>query len=98
MRVDQHREHAACLVRLDEPHSAHIGGQVVDGVGARDGLVARIGAPEIEHDVLGIVGELVPVLEWVLIHRPYGVTLLDQSVHQVPADETTATRHHDQLV
>ena len=37
VRIDQDRQHAQCLVVLDETHTAHVGGEVVDvaGVGER---------------------------------------------------------------
>ena len=56
VRVDQHREHAQRLVVLDEPHPAHVGREVVHGVGVRDRARTGIGRGEVEHDVL-CVGE-----------------------------------------
>ena len=61
MRGDEHREHAVGLPRLDEPHSPHVGCQVVDPARAGNRVPAHVGGSEVEHEVLGLVEALEPL-------------------------------------
>ena len=45
--VDEHREHAQCPVVLDEPHPAHVGGEVVDVADTVDDLLAGLAPREV---------------------------------------------------
>ena len=59
MRVDEHREHALGLVRLDEAHAAHVGGQVVDHAGVLGGGPAGLEAGKVADLVLDPGGLLI---------------------------------------
>ena len=63
VRVDQHAEHAEGLVILDEPHAAHVGGEVVDDRGFFAGLLAGFLFLQVELQVLDAAEFLIPLIK-----------------------------------
>src|SRR5690349_8332627 len=89
MRVDQHADHAQALVVLDEPHAAHVAGEVIDGVHPLDGLERGIAQVQIRNDVFGFRMNLIPLLERLDIDTAHlAVSLVEQFSDQMPADES----------
>ena len=90
MRVDEHAEHAKGLVELNEPHAAHVGGQVVDLRRAFDGFFARFSFLEVELQVFDAVEPLIPFLEGFEVDRPQIRAALPKQVgDQVSPDKST---------
>src|SRR2546428_304181 len=52
VRVDQHREHAERFVTFDETHPPHVGGQVIDALGAPQRLLALSAPLQLQAQVL----------------------------------------------
>ena len=88
VRVDQDREHAVSLVRLDEAHPAHVGGEVVDDPRAVDRLLGGFAEGQVKALVLGAVEALVPVVEGLDIDRPNLLALTQEVRDEVASDET----------
>ncbi len=99
VRVDQHREHAARLVGLDEAHAAHVGREVEDrGRAVRSGL-AVLQQAEIEHDVLDALVGLVPVVDRLDVDGPDPLEPADAQLgDEVPADEAAGAGDQDEPV
>ena len=99
MGIDQHAQHAQGLVVLDEPHAAHVGGEVVDAHRALHGGDAVGAVPKIEPEALDVVEPLVPLLERLDVDGPQAAMALPPQVGQeVPADEAAGPAHHDTVV
>jgi hypothetical protein len=97
--VDQHRQHAQRLVVLDEPHPAHVGGVVVDGVGALERRVAVRLVVQVENQVLHVLEALVPPRLGLDVHAPQpGVPLPTKVRNQVAADEAATATYYDQVI
>ena len=91
VRVDQHREHAERAVVLDEPHAAHVRGQVVNRVRAGQRFLARLEPLQIELHVFHLRKALVPFAGRLEVHCANVLMTLPQQVrHEVAADESAA--------
>jgi prepilin-type N-terminal cleavage/methylation domain-containing protein/prepilin-type processing-associated H-X9-DG protein len=99
MRIDEHGEHAKGFVVFDEAHATHIGGEIVNGVGAFESLVASIGEREVELEVFDAGSALIPFIERLDIDRANILeTLADEISDQVAANKTTAAAHNNFIV
>lgn len=63
MGVDQNGEHAESFVMLDETHSAHVSGEVVDFVRAPGSDFAAFFKVEVENQVLDVIETLIPIFQ-----------------------------------
>jgi hypothetical protein len=99
MGVDQHRDHALGLVRLDESHSAHVRRQIVDGAGAlAGGGAGRVGAQVIDN-VLGFGTSLQPLAARLQIDRADAAeALLEQMARQPAADKSTGPGDNNEII
>jgi hypothetical protein len=96
MRVDQRRQHACRLVRLDETHPAHVGGEIEDPRGTARGALARRPITKIELKILHVAECLKPFPDRLDVHGPDGPdTALSESAHQMTTDEPSRSRHKD---
>ena len=97
--ADQHRQHALRLVGLDEPHAAHVGGQVVDHLGVLGRLAAGLEQGQVAHLVLDARRLLVPLLERLHVHgADLAVTALLKHAHQMATDEATGTGDDHEII
>jgi hypothetical protein len=96
--VDQHRQHAEGLIIFDEPHAAHVGGEVVDVVHAATSFVASFPFLEVGDDVLGFVEHLIPLVNRLHVDAANLMPVLQQSSRQVTANETAAAGDEDFLL
>ena len=98
MGVDEHREHAVGLVQLDEPHAAHVGGEVEDVPRVRGGFAARVALAKVEDPVVHVRRttwyQSVARLEVNGADSP--VATATELGDEVPADESTAARNEDE--
>ncbi len=86
MRVDSHAEHTQGLVVLDEAHPAHVGGEVVDLVGALEGTVAVVLLPQVERPVVRLRKLLEPLVGGFDVDGAHLIVALPQQVrHEVAA-------------
>ena len=81
------------VMRADEPHAAHIGGQRVYLLDAARRLQAVLPAPQIQH--LKLVGGGRRVFRILQVSAAHPVTSRLQIIHQVMADETAGTGHQN---
>ncbi len=90
MRVDEHRQHAKCLVGLDEAHSAHVGGEVEDVARSLQRLAAGIEIAQVQHSVVRLVKDLEPLVDGFHIDCPHSSTVLAEEIgDEMPADEAS---------
>jgi len=89
--IDQHAEHAEAFVELDEAHSTHVGGEVVDPVSAVDGPDAGVFVFEIEGEVFSLREALIPLPLGLFVDRADFVSLVEHGFDQVAPDESTGT-------
>ena len=88
-------EHAVGLVVLDEAHAAHVGGQVVDPIGAIGGLDTGFFVLEVEGEVLGLGEALIPLPLRLFVDGADFVSLLEHGFDEVAADESTGAGDED---
>ena len=86
VRVDQHRDHAVGLVRLDEAHAAHVGGEIEDVRRAVGRRVARLLLAQVGGDVVDAVVLLIPAAERLQVD---GANVLEAAALQL-GDEMSA--------
>src|SRR5687768_5405082 len=97
MRITEHREHAQGLVALEEAHSAHVGGEIVDVGDSAAGVLAGVTEVEIGDDVLGGVESLEPLLRRLAVDDADGDALVQQARSKMPANKAAAARHENLL-
>ncbi len=86
MHVDAHAEHAEGLVVLDEAHPAHVGGEVVDLIGALQGAVAVVFLAQVEGSVVRLGKLLEPLVGGLDVDGAHLVVALPQQIrHEVAA-------------
>lgn len=86
MRIDAHAEHAKGLVLLDEPHPAHVGGEVVHLIGTLQGAVATFFLPQVEGPVVRLRKLLEPLVGRLDVDGAHLVVALPQQIrHEVAA-------------
>ena len=84
---------------LDEAHAAHVGGEVVDHLGALGGGAAGLEQGEIAHLVLDARMLLVPLGERLDVDgADLLMTALLQDAHQMAADEATGTGYDHEII
>ena len=93
--VDQDAEHAEAFVQLDEAHATHVGGEIVDPVGAIDGLDAGVFVLEVKRQVLRLGEALIPLPLGLFVDGADLVSLLEHGFDEVAADESTGAGHED---
>ena len=93
--VDQDAEHAEAFVQLDEAHTTHVGGEIVDPVGAVDRLDAGVFVLEVEGEVLGSGEALIPLPLGFFVDGADFVSLLEHGFDEVAADESATPRDQD---
>src|SRR5438874_12421417 len=98
MRVDEDRQHAPSLVGLDEPHPAHIRGQVIDGAGALDCPLTSLRFAEVHYQVFGFGEHLMPLFERLDVDGPNPSPLFKEFAHEVSTDEATPARDDDHRI
>jgi hypothetical protein len=99
MRVNQHGQHAKGFVVLNEAHSAHVGGQIVDFARAIASRAARGQVLQVENHVLDLFVHLIPFLEGLDIDRAQvRITLLAEVGQQMAANKAAAAGDQNQLV
>jgi hypothetical protein len=87
MRVDEHRQHAPRPIRFDEPHSTHVGGQVVNRARISCRLFAAVRKPEVQNEILGFSEDLMPFVGRAAVYRPHPIAVREQTRYKVTADE-----------
>ena len=98
VRGREHREHAQRLVVLDEPHAAHVGGQVEDVAGALDRRHCVGEQGHVEDTVVGLGMTLVPLVERLDVDAAHLVAVGNQAGDEVAADEAAAAGDEDDAV
>ena len=88
--IDQDGQHAVRLVGFDEPHAAHIGGQVVDDIHARDRIMAGVQAGQVGLHRDGAGRPLIPLLDRLAIDQTQPVSLGGKCRGKMTADEATS--------
>src|SRR5688500_18468418 len=97
--IDEHRQHALRLVSLDEPHAAHVGGEVEYEACTARGLIGGGALAQVELPVLHVGKSLVPLVQGLDVHRADPpVAFASQLGHEVPADEPAAAGDKDQVL
>jgi hypothetical protein len=69
MSVDQHAEHTEGFIVFDEAHSSHVSSEVVDQNRPIQGPLTGFLPLEIEHEVINIVKNLIPLAGGFAVHR-----------------------------
>ena len=83
---------------LDEPHAAHVGGEVVDDGGSLQRGDAVFTPAEIQLEVFHALVDLVPMLERLDVHRSdAGLPLPFEIGDEVPADEASSAGNNRQI-
>ena len=95
MGVDQDAQHAKRFVVFDETHAAHVRGEIVDKVDARDRAFAAFFFAKIELQIFGLGEHLKPFLERFHIDRANFFSLAEQVRHQMAADKAAAAANYD---
>ena len=86
-------------VRLDEPHPAHVAGEVVDVRDAADGLPARLERAEVGDAVVDPGKHLVPLVERLDVDgAKVREALLLQVADEPTADESAGAGDEDRIV
>src|SRR5690606_15715739 len=98
VRADEHAEHARGLVRFDEPHAAHVRGEIVDLVRPLARLAAGSQVIEIELQVFNVVEHLIPLVEGLDVDRSNGEALFTEMAYQPAADEAASAGDDDEIV
>lgn len=91
VRVDQHREHAERLLVLDEAHATDVAREVVDLGATGDGLAAWHDQTQVEHQALGVLVELMPLLDGPDVDRAHALVGAEQVADQMPANGFAAS-------
>ena len=95
--VDEDAEHAEAFVQLDEAHAAHVGGEIVDPVGAVGSLDAGFFILEVEGEVLGFGEALIPLPLGLFVDGADFVPLVEHGLDEVAADEASGAGDEDVL-
>ena len=96
MGIDQDREHAESFIVLDEPHPAHVTGEIIHVLHALGGHFADLTARTIGDVIFGKVMHLVPFLQRLDIDGPdLGVAEGLEVLDQMAADKTTRSCDND---
>ena len=94
VRVGQNREHAQCLIVLDETHAAHVRGKLVDGVDARRSPETVFLILQIEREVLDAARGLIPLIKRLDVHGANNLNAIsDQMLYQMAADKSTGSAY-----
>ena len=97
--IDENRKHAQRLVVLDEPHAAHVGGEVKNLESALGGALAVCPLIQVERKILDIPENLVPLVERFNVNRAkLGITLPAQVSNEGAADEPAGAGNHHQFI
>ena len=95
MGVDEHGEHAQGLVILDEAHATHVGGEIVDFVGASRGSLAVFLEVQIEREIFDIFEALVPLMERLDVDGANGLVATGaKRRYEMAANEPAGSRDH----
>jgi len=90
--IDEHRQHAQCLIVLDKAHAAHVRGEIVDFVGALRGAIAVFFEIQIAGEILDVVEALIPFGEGLFVNRSdVSVSLPTKLRDEMTAYESTRT-------
>ena len=96
IRTDKHAER---FIIFDEAHAAHVRGEIEDLIGALANGIAVVLQIQVQHQVLDIVGHLVPFIQRLDVHRPNLRESLPAKIrNQRSADESSRTCHDCQTV
>src|SRR5258708_30894257 len=98
MGVDEARQPARRFVVLDEPHAAHVAGEVEDLTRTGDGLTARVRAPQVEPPVLDVGEDLEPRSERLCVDGANAVPPPPELGDHVAADEAAGAGDERQVV
>jgi hypothetical protein len=97
MRVDQHRQHAQCLVGLDEAHATHVSGEIEDVRSPICSLSAILERAKIELTIFHIPEALVPLGGRLGVDSPDLLNAASTQVaDEVSADEASCARYEHQ--
>src|SRR6185369_3993485 len=97
VRVDQHADHAQALVQLDEPHAAHVAGQVDDDIIVLHRGRSFIAQIEIGDDVVRLRMNLVPLGGGLDVNAADFVSAFKEVADEMSADKTAAAAHNNTI-
>ena len=84
---------------LDEAHAAHVGGEVVDHLGALGGGAAGFEQGEVAHLVLDAWRLLVPLAQRLVVDATdLGVAALLQHLHQMATDKAAGAGNDHEII
>jgi hypothetical protein len=63
LRIDEYRKHAQCFIVFDETHTAHIRGEIVNGICPACRNFAVFAEVQIEREIFDIIEPLIPVFQ-----------------------------------
>lgn len=96
MRVNEHAQHAERLIVLDEPHAAHIGGQVETDIGALQRGEGTVAIRQVQSEILDVGEPLVPLGGRLAIHGPNRPeAALPEFGYEGATNESTGPAHHN---
>ena len=99
MRINQHAQHAQCLVVLDKSHAAHIGRQIEYSCGSLNRLFAGRYPLEIDGQAVDSGRCLVPLLDGFGVDSSHDLDpVLGQATEQMAANEASCTTHNNAFV
>ena len=99
MGIDENASETFYAEPLDEAHPAHVGGQVIDFDRAVTHPPAGFLVATIEMQILHPWDAQVPVVKWLLVHRPDPREAPFVEVcRQIASDETAGTGDGDEVV
>jgi hypothetical protein len=96
MGIDKNRQHAKASVVLDETHAPHVRSQIVNDTGVPKGRFTGMLVLQVELKILDFGEALVPFLKRLDVDGADGtVPLAQKFAHEMAADESAATTHHN---
>src|ERR1019366_6132574 len=86
-------------VVFDEPHAAHVRGEVINLIRSPGGPLAVLSKVQVEREILDVVEPLIPLIQRLDVHgTDLLVALFAEVRHQASADETPGTSYHGEFV